>query len=103
MAGTDTTSISMTYFLWELTRRPDIVNKLRAELDEAMPEPKVLPEIAALNELPYLNAFMKEGLLALFAPLVRAYPCMDRSSIILCCTKSSRTRCSVLDVKKRRR
>ena len=62
MAGTDTTSISITFFLWELTRRPDIVKKLRAELDDAMPDPKVLPDIAALNELPYLNAFLKEGM-----------------------------------------
>jgi hypothetical protein len=61
MAGTDTSSISMTFFLWELTRRPDIVTKLRAELDDAMPDPKVLPDIAALNELPYFNAFLKEG------------------------------------------
>lgn len=61
MAGTDTASISMTFFLWELTRRPDIVTKLRAELDDAMPDPKVLPDIAALSELPYFNAFLKEG------------------------------------------
>jgi cytochrome P450 len=61
MAGTDTASISLTFFLWELTRRPDIVTKLRAELDDAMPDPKVLPDITALNELPYLNAFLKEG------------------------------------------
>ncbi|KAF9528062.1 cytochrome P450 [Crepidotus variabilis] len=62
MAGTDTTSTSITYFLWELTRRPDILKKLQLELDEAMPDSKVLPDITSLNELPYLNAFVKEGL-----------------------------------------
>lgn len=62
MAGTDTTSISMTFFLWELSRRPDIVMKLRAELDDVMPDPKVLPDIGALTELPYLNAFLREGM-----------------------------------------
>lgn len=62
MAGTDTTSISMSYFLWELTRRPDILRKLQSELDDAMPDAKVLPDINALNGLPYLNAFVKEGM-----------------------------------------
>lgn len=61
VAGTDTTSISIAFFLWELSRRPDIVQSLRNELDDIMPDRKVLPDITALNELPYLNAFMKEG------------------------------------------
>lgn len=65
MAGTDTTSISMSYFLWELTRRPDILRKLQSELDDAMPDAKVLPDINTLNGLPYLNAFIKEGRLSL--------------------------------------
>ncbi|KAF8801579.1 cytochrome P450 [Phlegmacium glaucopus] len=62
MAGTDTTSTSITYLFWELSRRPDIMKKLQAELDEAMTDPKVLPDISVLQELPYLSAFMKEGL-----------------------------------------
>ena len=33
IAGTDTTAITLSYFCWELGRRPDIVEKLRAELD----------------------------------------------------------------------
>lgn len=61
MAGTDTTSTTITYLFWELSRRPDIMKKLQAELDEAMPDSKVLPDMAFLQELPYLNAFMKEG------------------------------------------
>lgn len=61
MAGTDTTSTSITYLFWELSRRPDIMKKLQAELDEAIPDAKVLPDISVLQELPYLSAFMKEG------------------------------------------
>jgi cytochrome P450 len=61
MAGTDTTSTSITYLFWELSRRPDIMKKLQAELDEAMTDSKVLPDISVLQQLPYLNAFMKEG------------------------------------------
>lgn len=61
MAGTDTTSTSITYLFWELSRRPDITKKLQAELDEAMSDSRVLPDISVLQQLPYLNAFMKEG------------------------------------------
>ena len=61
MAGTDTTSTSITYLFWELSRRPDIMKKLQAELDEAMSDSRVLPDISVLQQLPYLNAFMKEG------------------------------------------
>lgn len=51
----------MSYFLWELTRRQDIMNKLQGELDEAMPDSHVVPDLAVLQRLPYLNAFIKEG------------------------------------------
>jgi len=61
MAGTDTTSTSITYLFWELSRRPDIMKKLQAELDEAISDSKVLPDISVLQELPYLSAFLKEG------------------------------------------
>jgi len=37
------------------------VKRLRSELDDVMSNPKVLPDISTLNELSYLNAFMKEG------------------------------------------
>ncbi|KAF8178037.1 cytochrome P450 [Pholiota molesta] len=62
MAGTDTTSITITFLLWELSRRPDIMKKLQAEIDEAITDCKTLPDISVLQQLPYLSAFMKEGL-----------------------------------------
>ena len=37
------------------------MRKLQAELDLAMPDPRVIPDIAVLQKLPYLNAFIKEG------------------------------------------
>ena len=61
MAGTDTTSTSITYLFWELSRRPDIMKKLQAELDEAMTDSKVIPDISVLQKLPYLSAFVNEG------------------------------------------
>ncbi|PBK94016.1 cytochrome P450 [Armillaria gallica] len=62
IAGSDTTSTTLSYFLWELSRRPDIVKKLQAELDEIMPNARTIPDMAVLHGLPYLNAFIKEGL-----------------------------------------
>lgn len=61
IAGTDTSSTSISYFLWELTRRPDILRKLQQEIDEVMPDPNVVPDIKVLNSLEYLGAFLKEG------------------------------------------
>ncbi|KAF7314170.1 hypothetical protein MKEN_00889200 [Mycena kentingensis (nom. inval.)] len=62
VAGTDTTSISLSYFLWELTRRRDVLHKLRTEIDAAMPDASVVPDIKVLNKMEYLNAFIEEGL-----------------------------------------
>ena len=64
LAGSDTTSTSLSYFFWELSRRGDIMRKLRSEIDEAMPNTDIIPDIAVLQQLPYLNAFIKEGLCA---------------------------------------
>lgn len=61
IAGVDTSSTMLSYLFWELTRRSDIMVKLQAELDEAMADAKSIPDISVLNELPYLNAFLKEG------------------------------------------
>ncbi|KAK7453494.1 hypothetical protein VKT23_011771 [Stygiomarasmius scandens] len=61
IAGSDTTSTTLSYFLWELSRRPDITKKLQAELDDVMHDPKAIPDISVLQDLPYLNAFIKEG------------------------------------------
>ena len=51
----------MSYFFWELSRRPDMMQKLRAELEEAMPDSMSIPDISVLQSPPYLNAFIKEG------------------------------------------
>ncbi|PFH48986.1 hypothetical protein AMATHDRAFT_64081 [Amanita thiersii Skay4041] len=62
IAGADTTSTTLAYLFWELSRRADIVKKLQAELDETMPNSRNLPDISVMQEMPYLNAFIKEGL-----------------------------------------
>lgn len=62
IAGSDTTSTSLSYFFWEVSRRSDVMKRLRAEIDEVMQDAKVIPDISVLQSLPYLNAFIKEGL-----------------------------------------
>ncbi len=47
--------------LWELSRRPDVVQKLRAELDEIMPDRRTIADFATLVKQPYLTAFLNEG------------------------------------------
>lgn len=63
VAGVDTSSTTLSYLLWELSRRVDIAQRLQAELDEAMPDSAVMPDAVLLTKLPYLNAFIKEGML----------------------------------------
>ncbi|KAJ6586115.1 cytochrome P450 [Mycena capillaripes] len=40
----------------------DVSQKLRAEIDAVMPDPRVIPDLAHLQDLPYLNAFIQEGI-----------------------------------------
>ncbi|KAJ6554159.1 cytochrome P450 [Mycena capillaripes] len=61
IAGSETSSTTLSYLLWELCSF-DISQKLRAEIDTAMPDPRVIPDSVHLQELPYLNAFIQEGL-----------------------------------------
>ena len=57
----DTTSTTISYLCWELSRRADIAGKLQAELDAIIPDCKTFPDISILQDLPYLSAFVKEG------------------------------------------
>jgi cytochrome P450 len=43
VGGTDTTTITVCYAIWELGRRPEIRAKLRKELLDAFPDPKIGP------------------------------------------------------------
>ena len=67
VAGVDTTSITLAYALWEVSRRPDIQQHLYTELDQAMPNSRAIPDISTLYKLPYLTAIVKEGL-SLYPP-----------------------------------
>ena len=61
IAGVDTSSTTLAYMFWELSRRRDVLARLQAELDDVMPDPCVVPDAATLGRCEYLGAFVKES------------------------------------------
>lgn len=60
-AGTETTAWSLTIGSFHIIDNPDVMQRLKAELVEAMPDPYQILPWAELEQLPYLNAVIKEG------------------------------------------
>ncbi|KAJ3946828.1 uncharacterized protein N0V96_003204 [Colletotrichum fioriniae] len=61
-AGTETTSYTLTLISFHLLSNPTILDKLTRELQEAVKDPKQLPNWPILETLPYLTAVISEGL-----------------------------------------
>ncbi|KAH8114074.1 cytochrome P450 [Phellopilus nigrolimitatus] len=77
IAGSDTTSTTLSYLLYELSQRRDVMLRLQAELSGVMHDPLQIPDIQVLQRLPYLTAVIKEGLRVYTAapsPLERVVP-----------------------------
>jgi len=66
LAGKDTTTFSLTWVLVNLNRHPEVLAKLRAELKENLPGLLTgeidVPTMEDLQQLPYLEAVVKESL-----------------------------------------
>lgn len=62
IAGTLTTASALSYTLFYLLTQPDTLRRLKSELKSAIPDPDRLPLEAALENLPFLSACIKEGL-----------------------------------------
>lgn len=60
--GTLTTSFSLCVAAFHLLEQPSCLEKLRAELVHALPDPEGSISIADLQQLPYLGAVVKESL-----------------------------------------
>ncbi|KAF2270474.1 cytochrome P450 3A3 [Lojkania enalia] len=60
IAGSDTTSNTSCALLYHCLQNPAVVTKLQAELDTALPDPDATPTFAAVKDLPYLDAVIKE-------------------------------------------
>nr|AUR26645.1 cytochrome P450 oxidase 76B10-like protein [Platycodon grandiflorus] len=61
LAGTDTTSITLEWAMAEVLRNPEIMMKVKLELDEVIGKGKILKE-ADISRLPYLQCIVKETL-----------------------------------------
>lgn len=61
-AGTETTSWALAVITFHLLDKPELLNKLSQELNEAVTDPTQLPTWTTLEKLPYLGAVIQEGL-----------------------------------------
>ncbi|KAL2207483.1 cytochrome P450 [Sarocladium strictum] len=61
-AGTETTSWALAVITYHLLTKPELLAKLRKELNEAIDDPLRLPSWTSLEKLPYLGAVLQEGL-----------------------------------------
>lgn len=61
-SGSDTTAGVLIIALFYLLCNAEACTKLQAELDAAFPDPSEPLQSAIVNELPYLNAVVEEGI-----------------------------------------
>ncbi|KAK9413969.1 putative Cytochrome P450 3A5 [Seiridium unicorne] len=71
MVGHETTSVSLTWASYILAARPDIQERLRAEI-QAFRYSNIALNYGSVDRLPYLNNFVRE-LLRVFSPAVVLY------------------------------
>ncbi|KIW87158.1 uncharacterized protein Z519_12269 [Cladophialophora bantiana CBS 173.52] len=62
IAGTLTTAAALSELTYHLLRQPIELRPLKDELAKAMPDPAAVPDIARLEQLPYLTAVIRESL-----------------------------------------
>lgn len=79
VAGSDTTSISLSAILYHVLHDPAVLKRLREEVDSLCPQDNTLPHItfSQSNDMPYLQAVIKEALRvhpATGLPLERVVP-----------------------------
>jgi cytochrome P450 len=73
MAGTDTTSITLSWCVYMLLQHPAACEKLRLEIDSVVPDRNMTIAYSAVNKLPYLDAVLHETL-RLFPPVADGLP-----------------------------
>lgn len=62
LAGRDTTACTLSWAIYELSRNPEMVKKLRAEIFEHVGGEDKLPTYEHLKNMPYLKAVLNETL-----------------------------------------
>ncbi|KAK7532849.1 cytochrome P450 monooxygenase [Phyllosticta citribraziliensis] len=72
-AGSVTTALALTNVLFQLLKHPEVLQKLRDELDEALDPDEVYAPYPKIKHLPYLKAVLDESL-RLFPPTPHNLP-----------------------------
>ena len=62
IAGTETTSWTLSVLFFYLLTTPHVLTKLREELMTNFPEKSTMPSLTEVEQLPYLSAVISEGL-----------------------------------------
>ncbi|PYI04016.1 putative cytochrome P450 [Aspergillus sclerotiicarbonarius CBS 121057] len=71
-AGIETTKMSSVVTTFHVLHNPEILCRLQAELDEAIPDPSNLPPLSTLEQLPYLGACIQEGIRLAYGTTARS-------------------------------
>ena len=61
-AGLTTAAWALSVVTFHVIRSPEVFSKLRGELAQALPDPHAAVSLQNVENLPYLNACMREGL-----------------------------------------
>ncbi|KPI40469.1 Versicolorin B desaturase [Cyphellophora attinorum] len=81
VAGSDTTSFTTMYLIWECGKNPKVREKLVHEIRTAFPDPDHAPTYNETADLPYLNACIDETL-RLWGPLNPGFPRVSPGKVI---------------------
>ncbi|KAI4145298.1 MAG: hypothetical protein LQ341_002430 [Variospora aurantia] len=86
LAGTDTTSHALCTGLFELldNSKPHMMERLKQELHEAIPNVRQTVKLSSLEQLPYLRAVVKESLRLAFGVPGRIPRVVPRTGATLC-------------------
>lgn len=58
VAGSGTTAVTTTYFIWEIGRRPEIHKRVAEEIRTAFPDPQTFPKYEEVSKLVSLSKYL---------------------------------------------
>ncbi|KAB8071863.1 cytochrome P450 [Aspergillus leporis] len=80
-AGFDTTRYALSVASFHIINTPSIYKRLREELEAAIPDPRNLPSLTELEQLPYLAACIQECIRMSYGTSQRAFRVSDHIAL----------------------